>query len=155
MRVSIFLLCALSLMGGCSEPKPTRVTVKGVTYEVPHPYVITSNAPPEGRIFVRVRSEDHSFDLILDEFTPYLPNRSGIGIPTISRINDSEFVKTLTFESSAGPIVCIDGQQPHFSCGIEIRDGHVRWGVLFDKDRVPDVERLRAEAERAIRSYRA
>ena len=156
MMKPLFILLAASLASmGCSRrPDPQPVSLRGVSYEFPRGDIESYNSESEGTLFVRLRSPGSDFDLILDELSHYAANNQGSGVPTISRVNSNLFATFQVINSPVGLVIC-GGDMPHFNCGFRINDGPVRWSVIFDRDRLPQVKRMRAQAEAAIRSYHA
>ena len=111
--------------------------------------------PKEGsHLYVRLEPPGADYHLILDEFSHYRGNKLGPDVPTISRLNDRFGTFSVT-QTAHGPVICMMGPQPHYNCGFRLNDGPVRWGVLFDKTQLGQVERIRMQAQTAIRSYRA
>jgi hypothetical protein len=145
------------LTSGCKDMSRKSdlndITFHGVTYDFPKEHVSTSVIPPEGRLFVRLSPPNANFHLILDQWGDQ-PSDQGPDFPRISRLNDA-FGKYSLISSTAGPIVCSLGPEPHFNCGIQVEDGPVKWGVLFDKKYVSEAPQIRAQATSLIKSYRS
>jgi hypothetical protein len=151
----VTILALLScLLGGCAKMEGAEVKVRGVSYTIPKDQIVAGSWDTPRGVFVRSAPPGTEFHLVLDAFSPYLPSAHGPNIPRISRLSDNRFRKFYVVESASGPVVCEDGPQPHYNCGIEILDGPVRWGVLFDKSKVPQADQIRAAAKSIISSYR-
>ena len=156
MRLALSL--AALVLGACSpsQPDPQPLSVRGVTYQVPKRDIAAMGLPPKdgSHLYVRVAPPGADYRLVLDEMSHYLPNNLGPNVPTVSRLNDNRFGKFTVAQATFGPVICSTGPQPHFNCGFRLQDGPVRWGVLFDKDRLGQAERIRTDAQAAVRSYR-
>jgi hypothetical protein len=145
-------------LAGCSsgQPDPQPLSLRGVEYRIPRHDISGLVMPPKdgSALFVRLEPPKADYHLVLDEFSHYLPNKLGPDIPTISRLNDNRFGTFTVTQTKVGPVICQIHHYPHFNCGFRLDDGPVRWSVLFDKERLLQVERIRSEAEAAVHSYR-
>jgi hypothetical protein len=152
----ITIAIAAAVQVACTDraPDPQIVSLHGVSYRFPQRDIESFVSETQGTLFARLRGRGSDFDLILDELSHYAPNKQGGKIPTISRLNDNRFAAFQVMNDPDGPVICGDAM-PHFNCGFRIDDGPVRWSVLFDRGRLGQVKRIRAQAEAAIRSYRA
>ena len=152
-RITVIMAAAL-MCAGCSEPAPTTATVRGVSYVIPAREVTSEVLTLPSRIYVRTAPPGADFDLILDAFRVYLPNKQGPGVPTISALNDNRFGKFEVIASADGPVVCyVEPIGPRFNCGISIDDGPVKWSALFDRDQLGRVAAIRREARATIARY--
>ena len=143
-----------AMLSSCTKMQGTEVVVRGVSYSIPRDQIIAASLKSQRGVYVRTAPPNTKFHLILDAFSPYLPSDHGPNIPRISRLSDNMFRKFYTVDSGGVTVVCQDGPQPHYNCGVEILDGPVRWGVLFDKSQVPQAAQIRSAATTVISSYR-
>jgi hypothetical protein len=94
------------------------------------------------------------FHLILDGSHPYKSNKQGPEVPTVSTISDNRYATVDVLGPAGSTVVCKRLEAPHFTCGLEVVDDGVRWGVLFDRTDLPQAARMKAQATAAIASYR-
>ena len=127
---------------------------RGVTYEIPKNEVASAALTPRNMLFVLVRPPRGNTLLSLDAFKPYLSNKLGTDVPTISGLNDNRFGTFKVIKAAGGPVICSLGPEPHYNCGLSINDGPVKWGVLFDKAQVASAQSIRRQAQAAIDRYR-
>jgi hypothetical protein len=157
MMKYMFCMGALAFaLGCCSRPSDLqKFSVRGVVYEIPRHDVHAMTSPKSSIFYVRVAPPGAHYHLVLDEFHHYLPNKLGVNVPTISRINDNRFGSFTVEHSKIGPVVCYTDPIPHFSCGFRLDDGSVRWSVLFDRDRLAQTDQIAADANAVVQAYKA
>lgn len=156
LRTKIIAWTALAV-AACNFPNGSKPDLKvshhGVTYQFPQRHVSAKVIPPEGRLYVHLAPPEANFHLILDVWADR-PSPHGPEVPRLSRLSDNRFRELQVIQAPGGPVVCDLGPQPHLNCGIEVKDGRVKWAILFDKDQLRNVGQLRYNAERLIGSYR-
>lgn len=155
-KMKINLAALIVLMAGACDRHDAAMKVRtaslhGTTYQFPQGHISAAVFPPDGRLFVRLTPPGEVFDLVLDEWGDRPTGHPGI--PIISRLTD-RFGEFDVNPSEGGPVVCSRGAQPHYNCGIQISDGPVKWGVLFDKKYVPEAREIRTRATAVIQGYR-
>jgi hypothetical protein len=159
IQAASFAAVTLIAVTGCGEAGKAarrKATVRGVTYQIPSSEIVASTQPPSQVLFIRIEPLGKHFHLILDSFHPYLHYKLPPGTPAISRLSDNLFGHFSTFKSrSGGVVVRSDGPELYFNCGIEVEDGPVKWGVLFDRRYVPEADEIRAQSKALIQSYKA
>lgn len=139
---------------GGANMKSKTVSLHGVTYRFPNEHISAAVIPPEGRLYVHLAPPGAIFVLVLDEWGDR-PSPHGPGIPRISRLSDNRFGKFTAIQTPDGTVVCDQGPQPRFNCGILLKDGPVNWAVLFDKEQINKAPEIRAQAVSIIRTYRS
>ena len=158
LAASCQLLAAVALAGcgkGNSQMSDIAISIRGAEYKIPKTHVRGAALSPREMAFIRINPPDEDFDLILDAFDPYLANKQGPDVPTISRLNSNRFGRFEVIASAVGPVVCSLGPEIHFDCGFEISDGNVKWDVLFDRVNLAKSSTYKRSAERMIESYRS
>jgi hypothetical protein len=150
LMASMIAACA----GGGSKVSNTEVTVRGVKYSIPKNHIRAAALTPANMTFVYIGPPGEKFHLVLDAFKPYLPNKSGFGVPTISRVNDNRFGEYEVVQIKSGVVVCTKVKKPHLDCGLEVDDHGVKWGVLFDKEDIGNSDSIRDRAKAFVLAYR-
>lgn len=130
------------------------VSFHGVTYKFPKEHITAATYRPENHLYVRLAPPHVNFHLVLDEWSDR-PSPHGPEFPRISRLSDNRFKNLAIIPSAIGPVVCDQGPQPHFSCGIQIEDGPVKWSILFDRESLGQASEIRRKATSLIQSYRS
>lgn len=155
MFVALAALLTVGCKGG-SEVGNRNVTVRGTTYHLPDNQIVAATNSSSQIVFVRLAPPGANFHLVIDSFHPYLKNKLGPEVPTISTLNDNMFGRFAKIQSENGALViCSDGPEPYFNCGIEVLDGDVRWSVLFDRQQLPLADEIRKRATSLIQRYRS
>ena len=87
--------------------------------------------------------------LILDEKNDRKRNEKGDLV--VSGINDTVAQKPERISTKVGTDLCND--TPRFACGFELNDKGTRWSVLFDKQRLSEVEAIKEQASKILAQY--
>ena len=128
---------------------PDEVTVEGLPYSFPKSHINSLVKPDKGHLYVRLHPPQDKFALLHDFISDRQQREDGgTIIPTIS----GSFSRPTSFDTDVGAVFCID--IPLYGCGFELYDKNIRWSVLFDKERLPEVSAMRDRAVIRLKEYR-
>lgn len=140
-----------ALLASCAEDRQhVTLVMDGIAYDVPAAHVKAHTSTPHQ--FVRIKTPDQPFELAYDG---RLRQRTApSGWPVIFSLNDGTAPNLEHFESGGHKIVCRRASAPKGGCGFRLVHRGTEWSVLFQRDRLPAIGEVRAEAAAQLESYR-
>lgn len=148
MRLAVILGV---LLAGCSDRSANAVMVEGLPYSFPKNHVNSIVKPDEGHLYVRLHPPGHKFAIMHHPRSDRRQLEEDTLI--IATVNTSRFSKHWSVATNVGEVICTD--IPHYNCGFELFDRDLRWSVVFDRDQLPEVSKMKRAATALLASYRS
>lgn len=154
MKCSL-ILSPLALVASSCVSDDHALTIRGVDYLFPAEHKPSTVSEQESGLgaFARVEPPGESFHLIHSSKN-YRPNKQGEDVPTIHWVNSANAAANVHTVAGEMVVCAATNAKLHFTCGIRVMDGDLRWAAVFDRANISEAATIHAKSTAYLNSYR-